>query len=137
MIPYIDAQLRRWSLWLASGRTRLGYPTRAAFVQVVGGGARASLPDDDAMAVCHAVAALEPRLRDTVDCFYRSMRSCTAHEMAKHLGCSRDTVYERIDRAHTLILGYLNDIAAGIAVPPWSPGTDVCTAEKTPAEKIS
>lgn len=132
MIVYINAQLNLWSDWLRSGHTRLGYPGRSAFVVAMGGGGGCvSMPDDEAMAICTAVNALEPTLRATVECFYRSMKSCTAQQIAAHLGCSRDTVYSRIDRAHILIMGYLNDIAAGISVPAWSSESSIDLKIKT------
>jgi DNA-directed RNA polymerase specialized sigma24 family protein len=122
MIPYINAQLVRWSDWLRTGHTRLGYPRRAAFVGAMGGGRGAAihLPDDEAMAICTAVAALEPSLHAAVECYYRSMQNCTADQIAKHLSCSRRTVFDRIDRAHIHLIGYLNDLAAGVSVPAWS-----------------
>ena len=122
MIVYINDQLNRWADWLGTGRARLGYPRCAAFVAAMGGGGgqRITLPDDEAMAICTAVAALEPRLHDTVDCYYRTMKNCTAAQIARQLGCSRDTVYARIDMAHNRIMGSLNDLAAGLPVPPFS-----------------
>lgn len=120
-IAYIDQQLTRWADWLRTGRARLGYPKKSAFVGAMGGGngQAITLPDDEAMDICTAVAALEPDLRATVDCYYRTMKSCTAKEIAQHLGCSRDTVYYRIEKSHVLVMGYLNDLAADIPVPPW------------------
>ena len=122
MIPYIDAQLVRWSAWLHTGRTRLGYPRQAAFVGAMGGGrgSAASLPDDEALAICTAIAALDPQLKATVECYYRSMQSCTGEQIGKHLGCSKRTVYDRIDRAHVCIMGFMNDIAADVPVPPFT-----------------
>ena len=121
MIEYINTQLNQWAIWLRSGRTRLGYPSQSAFVSVMGGaaGPQVSLPDDEALSMSKAVNALEPRLKETVVCFYVHMSSCTANELARHLNVSRDTVYERINRAHVQIMGYLNDDAAGIPVEPW------------------
>lgn len=118
MIIYIDTQLRLWAEWRRSGHTRLGYPRRSAFV-VGGGGGQALITDEDALAVDRSVAALDPILHQLVECYYISMRSCTAKEIAQHLHCSRDTVYDRLHRTHIAVMGYLQDIAADIPVPPW------------------
>lgn len=122
MIDYINDQLNRWSDWLRSGHTRLGYPRQSAFVSAMGGGrgAEITLPDEHAHAISIAVNALEPVLHETIQCYYRKMKSSGVDQIAKHLGCSRRTVYDRIDRAHVLIMGSLNDLAAGIPVPAWS-----------------
>lgn len=112
MIPYIDAQLQRWAAWLKSGRTRLGYPGRSAFVAAMGGG-RSSvpmIPDDEAMSIGSAVNALEPRLKSVVDCYYRTMTGCTVEQMANELGIHRDTVYDRIDTAHQRIQLFLDEL---------------------------
>lgn len=119
MIPYIDSQLIRWAEWLRTGNTRLGYPSQSAFVSAMGGGGGQPvvMPDDDAMAINRAVAALDPELKTVVDCVYRTMRGCTGEAIAEYLGCHRDTVYARLHRAHVAVMGYLEDIAAGIPLP--------------------
>jgi DNA-directed RNA polymerase specialized sigma24 family protein len=125
MIVYINDQLNRWAEWLRTGNTRLGYPTRSAFVAAMGGGGGQpmTMPDDQAMAINRAVAALEPTQRAVVECYYRSMRSCTVAEMGKHLGVTERTVFNRLDRAHNAIMGHLQDIEAGLPVPPYVAST--------------
>lgn len=121
MIEYINTQLNHWATWIKSGRAHLGYPGKASFVGAYCGtpGQQALINDEEGMAMSKAVNALDPSLKETVMCFYVTMTSCTATEIARHLCCSRDTVYERIHRAHVQIMGYLNDIATGVPVEPW------------------
>lgn len=111
MIDYINHQLNLWAEWLRTGNTRLGYPTRAAFVAAMGGGrgAQITLPDDQAMDINRAVGALAPELRAVVERYYRSMRTASAEVIAQDLGCSRDTVYVRLHRAHVFIMEHLQD----------------------------
>lgn len=115
MIEYIDAQLNQWSKWVRSGRYYLGYPRKAVFIDEISGRCD-SMPDDEALAISRAVNALEPKLKQTIDCYYLSMSSCPVGQIAKYLSCTRDCVYRRIDRAHIMILGYLNDIESGIEI---------------------
>lgn len=125
MIDYINAQLNLWAEWERTGKTRLGYPKRAAFVASMSTPGRPCiLSDEEGLAIGRAVAALCPELRQVVDCFYKSMRSCTGDQIGRHLGISRATLFRRIDIAHNRILGSLNDIAADIPVPPWTPESE-------------
>jgi hypothetical protein len=41
----------------------------------------------------------------------------TVEQKAKSLGCTRMTFYNRLDAAHTQMLGYCNDLAAGLTLP--------------------
>lgn len=116
MIEYVDHQLNRWAAWLVTGNQRLGYPTRAAFVGAMGGGSGVpALPDDQAMIVNRAVAALPPLQHQVVELVYRKMRSCPAEAIARELHCTRETVYNRLHRAHVLVMESMQDEA--IAAP--------------------
>jgi len=129
MIEYINAQLNLWAEWERTGHTRLGYPGHAAFVTAMGGaGSSCAMSDDRGVAMSRAVSALPPELFAVVDNVYRRMKTCTADQIARHLGCHRDTLYARLHRAHTAILGSLNDLEAGIPVFPYA-------IAKTPVEK--
>ena len=41
----------------------------------------------------------------------------TVDQKVNALGCCRKTYYNRLERAYTEILGYMNDIAAGLPLP--------------------
>jgi hypothetical protein len=68
--------------------------------------------------VDRCVCALEPILRQAVEEFYLRIGGVTRGVQAR-CKCSEKTLYRRIDEAHNLILGYLNDMAAGVEVRPW------------------
>lgn len=61
------------------------------------------------------VAALLDDLRQVVEVFY--LRTCTVDQACADCGCSERTLYRRLNDAHVEIMGYLNDISAGIALP--------------------
>lgn len=120
MLPYIDDQLTRWEVWLRSDKIRLGYPRQSAFVRAMASkGDLPPLPDEEALLMCAAIRALDPTLRVTVETYYHTMKHSTVAGIARQLGCSRQTVHDRISRAHVCILGLLNDLAAGLPVAPY------------------
>jgi DNA-directed RNA polymerase specialized sigma24 family protein len=109
MIDYINTKLNLWAAWAATGRTRLGYPREAAFMSAMRGGRPAEINDGDAMTIEHAVRILAPEQRQVVTLYYLRMRSCAADQIARECGCSRDTVYHRLHRAHLAIKEALED----------------------------
>ncbi len=111
MILYINEKLNQWGLWCLSGRARVGYPKRAAFMRLVPSESTGSvlICDDEAMQINRAVQRLEGELRQVVDLFYIRMRSCEAGSIARVLRCHRDTVYARLHRAHVVVSGALHD----------------------------
>lgn len=113
MIPYINDQLELWAAWCRGGRARLGYPRQTAFVRAgeAPGGQAITLPDSRGLELEHAVQTLDAGLREVVTLFYLRMRSCPGEQIAQALGCSRDTVYARLHRAHLGVMEALNDQA--------------------------
>ena len=109
MIPYINDRLEQWGLWTLGGKDRLGYPRRAAFVQVIAGGPGCSICDEEAMQINRAVQALDGQLRLVVDAFYVRMRSCDADTIANTLKCCRRTLYDKLHRAHLKVMDALQD----------------------------
>ena len=111
MILYINEKLNQWGLWCLSGRARVGYPKRAAFMRLVpsSGANSVTICDDEAMQINRAVQRLEGELRQVVDLFYIRMRSCDAGSIARVLRCHRDTVYARLHRAHVVVMDALHD----------------------------
>lgn len=111
MIEYINGQLNQWGLWCRSGRERLGYPARSAFMRLVpsDGRSAADICDDDAMQINRAVQSLPGDLRKIVDLFYIKMRSCPAQVIAKAVGIHRDTFYVRMHKAHVLVMDAIHD----------------------------
>ena len=111
MILYINEKLSQWGLWCLSGRARVGYPKRAAFMRLVpsSGANSVTICDDEAMQVNRAVQKLDRELRQVVDLFYIRMRSCDVGSIARVLKCHRDTIYARLHRAHVVVMDALHD----------------------------
>lgn len=111
MILYINEKLNQWGLWCLSGRARVGYPKRAAFMRLVpsSGANSVTICDDEAMQVNRAVQKLDRELRRVVDLFYIRMRSCDVGSIARVLKCHRDTIYARLHRAHVVVMDALHD----------------------------
>lgn len=66
-----------------------------------------------------AVNALEPELRDLIAQEYLSGVTISIRDKMKALGFnSRQTYYNRLYRAYGVLLGYFNDLAADIPLPP-------------------
>lgn len=121
---YVEARLNRWRAWYLAGR-RPG-PERVIsswgpliLDRNVGGGDAAVKPvkvdPTEAIQTDKAVDALAYDLRCAVHEVY--LKGGTVEQKARSLGCHRDTVYDRISRANTKLLGYFNDQAAGISLP--------------------
>lgn len=122
MIEYIHRQLIDWADWVAHGRRveGLGIPGKCSFTRLAASGSTHNAPqiDEDASKMDRAVCALgvtHSDLADVVRRFY--LRTTSAELLARELGIHRDTVYARIGRGHQEILGYLNDIEAGVELP--------------------
>lgn len=116
MIPYVNNRLNQWARWVAMGRkvNGLGYPGSVAWVRQPGSGNASPDFDEDAWEVdqaWHAMEQPQPELFKLVLYFYT--RNESVERLAMRMGCSRDTVYVRIQQAHQIILGHLNDISAG------------------------
>jgi DNA-directed RNA polymerase specialized sigma24 family protein len=125
MIVHINDRLNQWARWRLGASGRGGSPYPAYNLP--------HKPDDDAppdprryvpindLECCdtdRCVCALSPPLRKAVDEFY--IRTETVERKAQYCGCSVKTLYRRIDEAHRLIMGWLNDLSCGVTVPAWS-----------------
>lgn len=116
MIPYVNNRLNQWARWIATGRKvrGLGYPSAVAYARTPGSGSGSPDFDEDAWEVDRAWRALqEPHGDLFVLVFNFYTRNETVERLAMRHGCSRDTVYARLQQSHQIILGHLNDIAAG------------------------
>ena len=119
---YVEARLNRWRVWYHLGR-RPG-PERVIsswgpciLDRNVGqhGKASAKVDPGESLETDRAVDALVFELRAAVHEVY--LKGGTMEQHARALGCHRDTVYDRLARANCKLLGYLNDMAAGIPLP--------------------
>lgn len=124
MIPYINDRMNRWAEWRLRGRFHngLGYPAVSISVRLEPGGAPVRSPDfdDECFDVESAFCALQvvnADLAAVLFLFHCRAMNLTVAQMARDASCSRDTFYARVQRGHQAILGYLNDIAAGVPLP--------------------
>lgn len=138
---YVKQRLNDWSIWLYWGNS--GKPQRVVswYEKVVmapnvqgRGGDNSVCPvnEEDAYETHRAVSALVPYLRDTVVEFYT--KAGTADHKARQLGIGRQHLYDRLNTAENKILGYLNDLAAGVALP--APEADPKRAKKGNGKKL-
>lgn len=123
MIEYIDKRLQEWARWRVGGR-RLQTKTSPGWTSLVPSGKEnhppeAFIPYDDLRCaeIDRCVCALMPTLRMAVIEGY--CRIGGADAALKRCGFSKATYYRHLDSAHHLILGWLNDLACGVDVPPW------------------
>lgn len=111
MIPHINDLMNVWAEWVLTGRRVVGldYPSQCAFTRLApaSGQARGASFNDDAWLVENAVQSLAPDLKRVVMVFY--LQNATAEQMARDLHCSRDTLYARLHRAHTEVMGYISE----------------------------
>ncbi len=124
MIPYINTRMNRWAEWRLVGRYQngLGFPSTSPSLREGPGGLTVRAPDfdDEAFEVEAAFCALQVTdapLAAVLYLFHCRARGMTVAAMARECGCHRDTFYARVARGHQAILGYLNDIAAGVPLP--------------------
>jgi hypothetical protein len=121
MIPYIDAQLSIWGKWsMARSAKGLGFPSICPmFKDARHGGAFGSNPPmgvsldsmDQILDTDKAVSRLNDEYRCLAIEFYAHQRSGV--DLAKSLGLSRKSLYQRLDNLHVSMLGLLNDVVAG------------------------
>jgi hypothetical protein len=62
------------------------------------------------------VAVLEDDLRNVIIETY--VHGGAVEQIIEELGCCRQTYYNRLYRAYHHLLGYFNDLAAGVPLPP-------------------
>lgn len=118
---YVWAQLTNWSAWRRS-TIKAGPPQLKSWwwpivmrgnVQQIGRDWDKEVYDElSAMATEKAVSALPHYLRVAV--FERYINRGTCKQQCEALGYSERTLQGRLDEANTLLLGLMNDIAAGV-----------------------
>lgn len=107
---YIKTRLNQWAEWsLQRDSGGLGFPRECSYtrMQARSGSAGFMSPDIDvdAMEIESAVSELPEPFRTTVRVFY--IAPGTIEQKARDLGIHRTRVYSRIERAHTMILGWI------------------------------
>lgn len=122
MILYIDGRCKLWAVWRVTGKV-LPVIARSSWQNLSGGGSGQSrdlvpVNDIECKDIDTCVCALRPELKQAVIEAYT--RVGTVETAAKRCGVSPRTLFRRLDMAHYMILGWLNDLAAGIPVPAWT-----------------
>lgn len=121
---YVEARLAKWAIWCHWGSSGKPQKVVSWYEKVVmapnvqgRGGDSQPCPVDEAEAheTHRAIGALAPYLRATI--VEHWMVSGTAEMKARRLGICRDQFYERLNVANHKLLGYLNDLAAGVPLP--------------------
>jgi hypothetical protein len=119
---YVEARLGRWRLWYHWGQSP--YPPRLASwyhkmltepnVEQIGRPDPSCPVDVEEAEQTHAaVMALDHDLRATV--FEAYLKGGTVEQKIKALGVrSRQTYYDRLERAYIKLLGFFNDQAAAV-----------------------
>lgn len=119
---FVTVLMCAWVRYKLNGVSgKLGFKRRASFVHDEPHGTDVDYTpdiDEESMRVDQCVDALRatrPDLYEVINLhyFYRGR----VNDKAERVGCSSATFYRRVSEAHNLILGWLNDLAAGIQIP--------------------
>jgi DNA-directed RNA polymerase specialized sigma24 family protein len=113
---YVMSRLCLWAEWrLRRDDGGLGYPRHSAFAKSPGAGFWSPEMDSAACEMDQCVCALERDLHQAVMEEYT--RTGTQEQKAKRCGCCLATFKNRINKAHSELLGLMNDQAAGLPLP--------------------
>lgn len=119
---YVIARLNAWAEWsIRRMDSGLGYPKSVSFTnQMPKSGFGSMTPEiaEECFEVERCVIAVAITNRDlyhVIDLSYR--RTMTCEQRCKVAGCVKSTFNIKLGRAHQMVLGYLNDIAAGVSIP--------------------
>jgi hypothetical protein len=116
---YVHSRMEIWRAWVIKKQDNgVGYPKKVSFLKLAPtGGGSAWSPDMDASAweVERAIQALTDIKREALKSYYLS--TLTIKQQVKNLGCCEKTFFNRVNAAMADMLGFLNDIAAGIELP--------------------
>lgn len=113
---YLMHRMNVWADWRARRLDGgLGYPKKSAFVVNPSSGDWSPEMDSAAWEVEQCVLALRYELRDVVMKSYTE--SGTKEQKAARCHCCVRTYDTRLTMAYREILGFLNDMAAGIKLP--------------------
>jgi hypothetical protein len=120
---YIVLRLQQWSIWAARRQdSGLGYPKKVSYANLM---PRTESSDhapefaEECFDVDKCVTALQTEgeaIYAVVMMHYCQVNTTLDQRIAK-LGCVKQTYYNKLDKAHRLILGWLNDLAVGLAIP--------------------
>ena len=120
---YVATRLNQWAQWVMRRNDGgIGYPKKVPYINFVDrsefGSSTPELQEDcfDVEKCVMAVRVVNNELHEVIYLAY-IVNNMTIEQKLKLLGCCKQTYYNRLDRAHHMVLGYLNDLAAGINLP--------------------
>ncbi len=130
---YVEGRLLRWSAWVnmtkALGPRRVvswwGPMVMNPNVEQIPVGRQVTVDAEEAEETELAVRALPRELRDAVTESWTRAGTMEQHALALH--CSRVTLYARLERANVQLLGFMNDLAAGVPLPVPEPTKNILT----------
>ncbi len=115
---YVAGRLNSWADWrLRRDEGGLGFPRKVSFLKVAPQFSGYWSPEMDSQAyeMDQCVMALERIYFDVIEACY--LHTTDVKQKAQYCGCSVSTYYTRIGNAHKAILGFMNDLAAGVKLP--------------------
>ncbi|MDR5170716.1 hypothetical protein IHQ56_02685 [Methylobacillus flagellatus] len=124
LTTYIDFRLLQWAEWRARREdSGVGFPKQSAFVrmQTQHGKFEAWTPamNDEAAEIDQCICALIAVRQEVIMQMYT--RTSTIKQKADECFCSERTFFNRLHAAKVDILGYLQDLAAGMSLPVRGP----------------
>ncbi|MGY1490735.1 hypothetical protein ACW4YW_15115 [Methylobacillus pratensis] len=114
---YVAGRLKVWADWrIRRDQGGVGYPRKVAFLKVAPTPAGFWTPEMDSQAyeMEQCVMALDEVLYDAVVACY--LHTTSLDQKLIFCGCKKDTYYRRINQAHKVVLGFMNDLAAGMTL---------------------
>lgn len=120
---YLVSRMCNWAHWASRGIDGgIGWARQTAYLnQVRSTGDTDYAPElnEGALEIDMCVNALSverPELYAVIYAHYRR-NDLTVAAKIEGIGCSKQTYYNKVDIAHNLILGWLNDLSCGIKIP--------------------
>lgn len=120
---YLVSMMCNWAKWAMRGMDGgSGYPKQSAFTNnMPHGGVEDYVPEvnESALEVDACMQALSVDRIELYVVLYLHYRrnDLSLDKKLDHLGCCKQTYYNRIDAGHNRLLGLLNDLACGIRLP--------------------
>lgn len=115
---YVNIRLNSWAEWrLRKDNNALGYPSQSPTVRLMpkDGGFWTPEMDSAAFEMDRCVVALEFELKQVIMESYT--KTSTVKQKAAACGIEERMYYYRLSAAKRELLGYLNDMAAGVPLP--------------------
>jgi len=119
---YLVSRMCNWANWATRGADGgIGYRKQCTFYNAPQGGEHDYTPElnEGAIEIDACMKALSVDRLDLYTVVYAHYRrnDLKIEDKLQQIGCCKRTYYVKIDMAHNLILGFLNDLSCGIKLP--------------------